>query len=71
MSKSKLQNVKAVREMISGTHKSQTRKSHYYGNTKTDIPEEDIIEKFDNGNLKIWIETDPTSGARTRITQND
>ena len=68
---SKLKNVKAVQEMISGTHKTQTRKSHYYGNTKTEIPEEDIIERFDDGKLKIWIETNPVSGVRTRITQNN
>ena len=52
-----LKNVKAIQDMLSGTHKSQTRQTHYYGNTKTEIPEEDILEKFENGKPKIWIET--------------
>ena len=67
---SKLQNVKAIKEMLSGTHKSQTRQTHYYGSTKTEIAEEDIIEKFEDGKPKIWIETAP-NGSRTRVTQHD
>jgi len=67
---SKLQNIKAVNELLAGTHKSQTRKSIYTGSTKTEIPEDDILERFDNGKPKIWIETSAT-GTRTRVTQHD
>ena len=67
---SKLQNIKAVNELLAGTHKSQTRKSIYTGSTKTKIPEEDIIERFEDGKPKIWIETSAT-GTRTRVTQHE
>ena len=66
----KLQNIKAVKEMLSGTHKTQNRQSIYTGTTKTEIPEDDIIERFEDGRPKIWIETSAT-GTRTRITQHD
>ena len=66
---SKLQNVKAIKEMLSGTHKSQTRQSHYYGKTNVEISEEDIIEKSEDGKPKVWIETD-ANGNRTRVTQH-
>ena len=45
----KLQNVKAIQEMLAGTHKSQTRQTHYYGKTSTEILEEDILERFEDG----------------------
>ena len=67
---SKLQNIKAVKQLLAGTHKSQTRKSIYTGSTKTEISEDEIIERFDNGKPKIWIETS-TTGTRTRVTQHD
>ena len=67
---SKLQNVKAIKEMLSGTHKTQTRQTHYYGKICTEIAEEDIIEKFDDGKPKVWIETGP-NGSRTRVTQHN
>ena len=38
--------------MLSGTHKTQTRQTHYYGKTSTEIAEEDIIEKFDDKNSR-------------------
>ena len=66
----KLQNIKAVTEMIAGTHKSQTRKSHYYGTTAIKTLEEDILEKDENGKPKVWIETDP-KGFRTKVTQHE
>ena len=66
----KLQNIKAVNELLAGNHKSQTRKSIYTGSTKTKIPEEDIIERFEDGKPKIWIETSAT-GTRTRVTQHE
>jgi len=48
----------------------QTRKSIYTGSTKTEIPENDIIERFENGKPKVWIETSST-GTRTRVTQHE
>lgn len=66
----KLQNIKAVNELLAGNHKSQTRKSIYTGSTKTIIPEDEILERFENGNPKIWIETN-AKGIRTRVTQHD
>jgi len=66
----KLQNIKAVNELLAGNHKSQTRKSIYTGSTKTVIPEDEVIERFKTGKPKIWIETDP-KGFRTRVTQHD
>ena len=68
---SKLQNVKAVQQLLAGTHKTQTRQSHYYGKTITEINEDDIIEKFKNGKPRIWIETDSSTNVRTRVTQNE
>ena len=66
----KLQNVKAVKQMIAGTHRSQTKKSIYTGKETTKILGKDIIEKFETGKPKIWIETD-ANGYKTRITQHD
>lgn len=66
----KLQNIKAVKQMLSGEHKTQNRQSIYTGVTKTEIPSDDIIERFEDGKPKIWIETSAT-GTRTRVTQHD
>tara|TARA_R110000851_G_scaffold17329_2_gene55109 strand:- start:835 stop:1488 length:654 start_codon:yes stop_codon:yes gene_type:complete len=68
---SKLQNVKAVQQLLAGTHKTQTRQSHYYGKSITEIDEDNIIEKFENGKPRIWIETDSYTNVRTRVTQNE
>jgi len=66
----KLQNVKAVKQMLSGEHRTQTRKSIYTGKSKKEISDSDIVEKFENGKPKIWIETD-VNGYKFRITQYD
>tara|TARA_A100001201_G_scaffold39383_2_gene41118 strand:- start:12 stop:635 length:624 start_codon:yes stop_codon:yes gene_type:complete len=66
----KLQNIKAIKQMLEGKHKSQTRQSHYFGKSNNEIPEDDIIESFEDGKPKIWIETDH-NGHRTRVTQHD
>ena len=66
----KLQNIKAVKQMLSGEHKSQTRTSTYFSSTKTEIDEKDILEKFEDGSPKIWIET-KSSGTRIKVTQHD
>ena len=67
----KLQNIKAVKQLLAGDHKTQNRQSIYTGKIKTDILDEDIIERFENGNPKIWIETNSKTGTRTRVTQHD
>ena len=64
----KLQNVKAIKQMLAGEHRSQTRKSIYTGKTK--LKESEVIESFKDGKPKIWIETD-SKGFRTRVTQHD
>jgi len=66
---SKLKNIKAIQDMLSGTHKSQTRQTHYYGITSTKVLEENIIERDEDGKPKIWIEIDPITKSRSRITQ--
>jgi len=67
---SKLQNIKAVNELLAGNHKSQTKKSIYTGSTKLKITKDEILEHFDDGKPKVWIETD-TKGFRTRVTQHE
>jgi hypothetical protein len=66
----KLQNVKAIKQMLTGEHKSQTRKSTYFGKTSKETPKEDILETFENGDPKVWIETKP-NGTRIKVTQHD
>ena len=66
----KLQNIKAVKEMMAGTHKTQTRKTFAMSSKKQEVLEKDIIERFEDGKPKIWIETDP-KGFRTKVTQHD
>lgn len=66
----KLRNIKAVKEMLSGEHKFQKRKSTYFGKTSTAIEKDDILETFDNGDPKVWIETKP-NGTRIKVTQHD
>ena len=66
----KLQNVKAVKQMLAGEHRTQTKKSIYTGNTSKNILDSDILETFDDGKPKVWIETD-ASGVRTKVIQHD
>ena len=66
----KLQNVKAIKQLLEGSHKSQTRKSTYLGKLDSEISEENIIERFENGDPKIWIETKP-NGTKIRVTQHE
>ena len=66
----KLQNIKAVKDLLAGEHKSQTRSSTYFGSTKAEIDEKDILEKFDDGSPKVWIET-KSSGTRIKVTQHE
>jgi len=64
----KLQNVKAIKQMLAGEHRTQTRKSIYTGKTKSSKSE--VIESFEDGKPKVWIETD-AKGFRTKVTQHD
>ena len=66
---SKLQNIKAVKEMMAGTHKTQTRKTFAMGSTKKEIADDDIEERFEDGSPKVWIETN-ANGYKTRVTQH-
>jgi hypothetical protein len=66
----KLQNIKAVKELLSGTHKTQTRKTFGFTGAKKQVTESDIIERFENGDPKVWIETE-SSGQRIRVTQHE
>lgn len=66
----KLQNIKAVKQLLNGQHKSQTRQSHFFTKSKNKVEKDDIIEKFEDGQPKVWIETEP-SGVRTRVTQHE
>ena len=45
----KLQNIKAVKELLAGTHKTQTKKMFAMSSQKKEVSEEDIIERFENG----------------------
>jgi hypothetical protein len=58
----KLQNVKAVNELLTGVHRSQTRKTTGYTKPKSDT-------KHDIGD--IWTEIDPKTGTVWRYEQKD
>ena len=49
----KLKNVKAVREMIAGTHKSQTKTNVSFGQTKTHIKRE-VGEQWTDDDGTLW-----------------
>jgi hypothetical protein len=66
----KLQNIKAIKEMLAGEHKFQRKKTTYFGNTKTDTENTEVLEKFDDGKPKVWIET-KSNGTRMKVTQHD
>jgi len=61
----KLQNVKAVREMLSGTHKTQTRKTFGYSDAKSVAKKNQRHEVGDS-----WEETSP-GGTVYVVTQHD
>ena len=58
----KLQNIKAVQEMIDGTHKFQTKKTTAFGDAKSN--ESRLIGS-------VWEETDPVSGLTYVVEQHD
>ena len=49
----KLKNVKAVREMIAGTHKSQTKTNVSFGETKTFIKRK-VGEQWTDDDGTLW-----------------
>ena len=66
----KLQNIKAVKQLLAGEHKSQRKSQIYTGKLKTKPEDHEVIEKDENGNPKVWIERD-AAGFGTRVTQHD
>ena len=66
----KLQNIKAVKQLLSGEHRSQTRKSVYTGKTKKSPEDHEVLERDDQGKPKVWIERD-AAGFGTKVTQHD
>lgn len=58
----KLQNIKAMQQLLAGTHSSQTRKSHGFNEKQKD-------EKRIVGD--VWFEVDPKTGTRWRIEQHE
>jgi hypothetical protein len=63
----KLQNIKALKQLLAGEHKTQTRKTFSFGSGEDS---KIVEERFEDGTPKVWIETD-TNGNRFRITQNE
>lgn len=66
----KLQNIKAVKQLLTGEHKSQKQSHLYTGKLKTKPEDHEVVERFENGTPKIWIERD-ASGFGTRVTQHN
>ena len=63
---SKLQNIKAIKQMLDGTHRTQTRKSFHYGDADQTAEKNKKREIGD-----IWTETDPVTGNVTTWEQKD
>lgn len=62
----KLQNVKAVQQMLDGTHKFQTKKTMGFSDSETTAKKN---ERHDVGD--VWEETDTSSGITYIIEQRD
>ena len=62
----KLQNLKAVKQMMAGTHRSQTRKTHGFSDAKLAAKKN---EKHEIGD--IWYETDAKTGTEWKVTQHN
>lgn len=62
----KLQNVKAVQQMLDGTHKFQTKKTMGFSDSETTAKKN---ERHDVGD--VWEETDTSSGITYVIEQRD
>ena len=66
----KLQNIKAVKQLLAGEHKSQRKTQIYTGKLKTKPEDHEVVERNKDGMPKIWIERD-AAGFGTRVTQHD
>jgi hypothetical protein len=64
----KLQNVKAVRDLLAGNHRTQTRKTFTF--SKGPEKDMDVVERFEDGKPKVWYETD-AKGTRHKWTQKE
>jgi hypothetical protein len=62
----KLQNVKAVQQMLEGSHKFQTKKTVGFSDAKTTAKQNERHEIGD-----VWQETDSATGITTIIEQRD
>ena len=62
----KLQNIKAIKQMMAGTHKSQTRKIHGFSDAKASATKNQKHEVGD-----VWFEKDLKTGTEWRIEQFD
>ena len=49
----KLQNVKTVKQLLDGTHRTQTRKSTYFSQSKKSIPNK-LYPKQDKGDIIVF-----------------
>ena len=56
--------------MLAGEHKFQRKKTTYFGDTKTNTEKTEVLEQFENGDPKVWIET-KSNGTRMKVTQHD
>lgn len=63
-----LQNVKTVKELLTGTHRTQTKKSISIIKDKNFNKE--VLETFEDGTPKVWIETN-SNGVKTKVVQHD
>jgi hypothetical protein len=64
--KNKLQNIKAIQQMIDGTHKFQTKKSIGFSDAESTAKKAETHAVGD-----IWEETDPVTGLVTIVEQRD
>ena len=48
----KLQNIKAIKQLLTGEHKSQRRKSTYFGKTSKEIAKRNLLQKKNNFRYK-------------------
>jgi hypothetical protein len=64
--KNKLQNIKAIQQMIDGTHKFQTKKSIGFSDAESAAKKAETHAVGD-----VWEETDPVTGLVTIVEQRD
>ncbi len=63
----KLQNVKAVRDLLAGKHRTQTRKTFTF--SKGPEKDMDVVERFEDGKpKKLMPKVLDTNGLRKKVT---